>query len=182
VFNACEGLGIEADDPRPLTVTGGLPFFGGAGNNYSMHAIASMVRALRERPDARGLVAANGGYLSKYSVGVYGAEPRPWRAVAGPELQIEIDAWPVPPTARGEGAARVDTYTVDFSGPVPVGIVIVRLESGGARAIARTDLEEAAVAKAMTAAEPLGGRVVLALDVEGRSIVREFQPAESRQP
>ena len=45
--------GHAADDPRPLTVTGGLPFFGGAGNNYSMHAIASMVRALRAQP-ARG--------------------------------------------------------------------------------------------------------------------------------
>ena len=48
VTNILEGLGIPADDPRPFTVTGGLPYFGGAGNNYSMHAIASMVRVLRE--------------------------------------------------------------------------------------------------------------------------------------
>ena len=46
VFNMLEGLGLEVDDPRPFTVTGGLPFFGGAGNNYSMHAIATMARAL----------------------------------------------------------------------------------------------------------------------------------------
>ena len=50
VFNVRDGLGIPAGDPRPLTMTGGLPFFGGAGNNYSMHGIASMIRALRARP------------------------------------------------------------------------------------------------------------------------------------
>jgi len=34
-------IGISQDDPRPLTLTGGLPYFGGPGNNYSMHAIVS---------------------------------------------------------------------------------------------------------------------------------------------
>ena len=45
VFNVRDGLGIAPDDPRGLTLTGGLPFFGGAGNNYSMHAIAGWWRA-----------------------------------------------------------------------------------------------------------------------------------------
>ncbi|HYY12686.1 MAG TPA: hypothetical protein VE781_17245, partial [Kineosporiaceae bacterium] len=40
VSAVADGLGIAADDPRGLTLTGGLPFFGGAGNNYSMHGIA----------------------------------------------------------------------------------------------------------------------------------------------
>ncbi len=40
---ACAELGLAEDDPRGLTVTGGLPFFGGPGNNYSMHGIAEMV-------------------------------------------------------------------------------------------------------------------------------------------
>src|SRR5690606_22647920 len=36
VFAACEALNIDWRNPRvPLTVTGGLPFFGGPGNNYS---------------------------------------------------------------------------------------------------------------------------------------------------
>ena len=43
VSTICDGLDLQADDPRGLTVTGGLPFFGGPGNNYSMHAIAEMV-------------------------------------------------------------------------------------------------------------------------------------------
>ena len=43
-------LGIPVDDPRPLTVTGGLPYHGGPGNNYSTHAIARMVERLRAKP------------------------------------------------------------------------------------------------------------------------------------
>ncbi len=54
VFNICDGLGLPPDDPRGLTVTGGLPFFGGAGNNYSMHAIAETVQRARANPGATG--------------------------------------------------------------------------------------------------------------------------------
>ncbi|MEL0209463.1 MAG: hypothetical protein VW891_02530 [Novosphingobium sp.] len=36
VFTAAiDGLELSPQDPRKLTVTGGLPYFGGAGNNYS---------------------------------------------------------------------------------------------------------------------------------------------------
>ena len=37
---ACDEIGIATDDPRGLTVTGGLSFFGGPGNNYVSHSIA----------------------------------------------------------------------------------------------------------------------------------------------
>ena len=43
-LDSLKALGIDPlADPTRLTLTGGLPFFGGAGNNYSMHAIAAMV-------------------------------------------------------------------------------------------------------------------------------------------
>ena len=86
VFNICDGLGIAADDERGLTVTGGLPFFGGAGNDYSMHAIAEIVARVRARPGGFGLVGANGGIMSKYSVGVYSVTPAPW----GPDNSKEL--------------------------------------------------------------------------------------------
>src|SRR5262249_60442588 len=34
VFNICDGLGLAPDDPRGLTVTGGRPFLGRAGDNH----------------------------------------------------------------------------------------------------------------------------------------------------
>src|SRR5579885_2751525 len=60
---ALDALGIALDDPRPLTVTGGLAAFGGPGSNYSMHAIAGMLDRLRARPGTRGLVTALGWYV-----------------------------------------------------------------------------------------------------------------------
>jgi len=46
-------LGLADDDPRPLTLTGGLGFFGGPGNNYSLHAIATLAQRLVP-PQTRG--------------------------------------------------------------------------------------------------------------------------------
>ena len=43
----CAELGLAEDDPRGLTVTGGLPYFGGAGNNYVMHSIVTMMEKVR---------------------------------------------------------------------------------------------------------------------------------------
>src|SRR6202034_1466885 len=60
VFNILDGLGLRADDPRGFTTPGGLPYFGGPGNNYSMHAIAATAARLRAEPGTYGLVGANG--------------------------------------------------------------------------------------------------------------------------
>jgi acetyl-CoA C-acetyltransferase len=68
-------LGIADDDPRPLTVTGGLPYFGGPGNDYSMHAIARCARrSLTLRP-ARRAVTALGWYVTKHAIGVATSPP-----------------------------------------------------------------------------------------------------------
>src|SRR3546814_21085211 len=74
VLLAAETLGIDWHK-TPCTMTGGLPFFGGAGNNYSMHAIATMAERLCASPGDYGLVLANGGFLSPEAVGVYSTEP-----------------------------------------------------------------------------------------------------------
>jgi len=176
VFNMLEGLGLEVDDPRPFTVTGGLPFFGGAGNNYSMHAIASMARALRERPGAFGLVGANGGFLSKYSVGIYSTKACDWRGFDSQALQAEIDGWPAPalaPAARGTGT--IQTNTIDYSGQAPRALVVGALENAGGRFIAMSAPEDAALVQSMIDQDPLGGRVSLDVDDAGRSIVRSFE-------
>ncbi len=176
VFNVRDGLGIASDDARPLTVTGGLPFFGGAGNNYSMHAIASMVRALRRRSGQFGLVAANGGFLSKYSVGVYSTKPAPWAGFDSKALQAEVDAWQTPTVAPGVGAGTVETYTIDYSGPAPKGVVIGALADSGARFVAMTDADDPAIARAMIAADPLGARVTVEPNAQNRAVIRTFEP------
>ncbi len=163
-----DALGIAPDDPRSLTVTGGLPYFGGAGNNYSMHGIATLVERLRREPEALGLVSALGWYATKHAVGVYGAR-RPsgeWFRTDPRVDQAEVDAMPHPGLApEADGPATVETYTVMHGreGTPESGIVIGRLEDGR-RFIANTPPEDRALLEAMTTREFVGERGVVRHD------------------
>jgi acetyl-CoA C-acetyltransferase len=156
---ARDALGLRPDDPRPLTVTGGLPYFGGAGNNYTMHAIATMVERLRDAPGSMGLVTANGWYITKHSLGIY-STARPEETFACPDsaiLQQKIDAFEHPLLSTNPaGPGTVETYTVLFGrdGNPETGLVIGRLKDGG-RFIAHTE-SEASVLTAMLDEDPIG--------------------------
>ncbi len=161
VFNICDGLGLATDDPRGLTVTGGLPFFGGPGNNYAMHAIAETVQRARANPGSYGFVGANGGIMSKYSAGVYSTSPAVWRPDRSGELQAEIDSWPAPAEARqADGWASIETYTVKYRHDgARTGIVIGRLEADGRRFVARAGDGDDGMLAVLTAEQPAGTRV-----------------------
>lgn len=174
VFNVTDAFGLGADDPRGLTVTGGLPFFGGAGNNYSMHAIAEIIRRLRATGGI-GLVGANGGFLSKYSVGVYGTQARPWKAFDSRPLQARIDAWPAPVVIAAAGEGVVTTYTIDYSGPEPRGMVVGQLASGD-RFVAMTEPGSPLVQRIIDE-EPIGATVSFAPDDKGRLLLTSFRAA-----
>lgn len=137
VFNVIDELGIAADDPRGLTVTGGLPFFGGPGNNYSLHAIAETVHRLRAAPGGYGFVGANGGLLSKYSVGIYSTTPTDWTG-EGEKLADDGDRRAVARTAEGVGV--VETYT--FPGTDDPGLVVATLDGTGERFVAYAPVDD----------------------------------------
>ncbi|MDF1720414.1 MAG: acetyl-CoA acetyltransferase [Minwuia sp.] len=126
-----DALGMAADDPRPLTVTGGLPYHGGAGNNYSMNAIATMADRLRAAPGRFGLVTANGGYITKHAAGIWSTEPvssdRQWQREDPASYQSQIDSLPRPPfTETPSGEGEIETWTVLFGRDgAPSGAVII---------------------------------------------------------
>jgi acetyl-CoA C-acetyltransferase len=161
VFNICEGLGLSPEDPRGLTVTGGLPFFGGPGNDYSMHAIAETVQLARRSPGSYGFVGANGGVMHKFSAGVYCTTPAGWTPDRSADLQAEIDAWAAPAQARhADGPATIETYTVTHGrSGARTGIVIGRLDADGRRFLARGDDRDPGLLDLLTSAEPIGAQV-----------------------
>ncbi len=124
------GLGLD----RQLTRTGGLSFAGGPWNNYVMHAIATVMADLRERPGASGLVWANGGYATKHAFGVYSTSP-PRSGFRHARPQGEIDALPSRQVATPQdaaGRATIEAYTVmhDRDGDPETGFAACLLADG----------------------------------------------------
>jgi acetyl-CoA C-acetyltransferase len=140
-----------------------------------MHAIASMARKLRRMPGTLGLVGANGGFLTKYSVGVYSTRPAEWRGFDSSPLQREVDGWAAPVLAPDfSGDATIETYTIDYAGKAPRAVVIGRTPSGARFAAAA---EDDAIVRHLIAEEPLAGRITVAHQDDGRIMVTAFEPA-----
>jgi acetyl-CoA C-acetyltransferase len=133
---AAKALGLSVDDRRVLTVTGGLPYFGGPGNNYTTHAIATMADVLRQSsPGALGLVSGMGWYITKHSIGIYGTAPPPggYRrgATSAAQARIDASAIPVAEGVDGEVATVVaSTVSYDRGGDVTAAPVVARLRDG----------------------------------------------------
>ncbi len=159
---ACAELGLPED--RVLTVTGGLTFAGGPLNNYVMHAIATMAEVLRADRGKKGLVTANGGFLTKHAFGVYCSEPADFD-FRHADVQADVDALPRRDVVSGyAGAATLESYTVMYSGEGPAQAFIAALLPDGRRCWATSD--EAPLMEAMTR-EEFCGRAVR-VDPEGR--------------
>jgi acetyl-CoA C-acetyltransferase len=134
--------GAEGGDDRPLTVTGGLAFFGGPGNNYVSHSVAAMVDACRADPGSLGLVTGLGYYLTKHSTGIYSTAPQERGYVrADPEATKEkIAATPArTPAGPYTGPTTVEATVVQYNreGDPALG-VLATLTPDGRRALANT--------------------------------------------
>jgi acetyl-CoA C-acetyltransferase len=169
---ALRALGLQDSDVAP-TVTGGLTFFGAPLNNYMGHAVAAMVRRLREHPGDLGLLYGQGGYVNKHHALIVGAAAPPHDLAQDYSVQARAEALrgPVPPLVeRHEGPAVVETYTARFGrdGAPQDGIVIARTPRGE-RLMARVDpddeasmalllsMERSAIgAQGLTCVDPLG--------------------------
>ena len=162
-----QSLGIDLAT-RQWSRTGGMTFAGGPWNNYVMHAIATVVDDLRERPGEYGLVWANGGFVTKHAFGVYSTVPVDEFRYDKP--QPEIDALPrreLAGTADAAGAVTVEAYTVMFDREgSPERSIAACLLADGRRAWGTS--EAADVTAAMCDGEWVGRSVDLDADGEIR--------------
>ncbi len=173
---AARELGLSADDACGLTLTGGHPYFGGPGNNYTMHAIVEAFHRCVREPRTFGFVNANGWFLTKHAFGVYSTTPTigPWRRRPKGEYQCEIDALESPVvTDTPQGVATIEAYTVVHGREgMRMGIVIGR-DCAGHRFVANTPKGDMAMMADLEAHEGVGrtghvesrnGRNVFTLD------------------
>ncbi len=109
-------LGITSGDSRPLTVTGGLPYHGGAGSDYMTHSIATMVEKLRSDPDSYGMVSGVGMHMTKHVYGIYSTQPGDVEPPNQESIQSRLDSQPQCNIVENyNGEATVATYSVIHS-------------------------------------------------------------------
>ncbi|MBV8462530.1 MAG: hypothetical protein JO368_04500 [Acidimicrobiales bacterium] len=176
---ALEAFGLEADDPRGLTVTGGLPYFGGPGNNYTTHAIATLTDGLRQNgstaPDTGprlGLATGLGWFVTKHAVGLYGSEPPPAGFHRGDTAadQTAIDDTAVEVALEVDEPVRAvllaATVTRDGAGTDGVGAAVgapafVRLPDGRQMAVAPADPSVTEEMSSLDVAELVGRELLV---------------------
>lgn len=156
---ACDALGIDSSS-RQLTQTGGLPFFGGAGNNYSMHGIASLVETLRADPGSLGLALANGGFASKESVGIYSTDPGSgWRPADPAAVNADVHKEPAIAWGDASRGGMLETYGVVYARREPlIGFASLRGDDGS-RILARTETRDTDSIAALLSDDLIGKRI-----------------------
>ncbi|KAK6359269.1 hypothetical protein TWF696_000432 [Orbilia brochopaga] len=173
---AAQHLGIDIDKTdKPLTLLGGLTSFGGAGNNYSMHAITEMTRQLRgntgHNSRKNGLVLANGGVITYQHVVCLSTHPRvdgtAYPANPLPEVLADVSVPPIDETPDGE--AVIETYTVSYnrSGRPETGYIVGRLLSSNHRFVANHADERTLQALCSVREEQIGKRGWVSCDKTG---------------
>jgi acetyl-CoA C-acetyltransferase len=164
VLFACDALGLSpSTDARALTVTGGLPFAGGAGSGYMLHSIATMADVLRADPGSVGLVSGVGMHMTKHVFGVWSTTPNDTASPVAPPTALGPIGEPMPITASCSGPATVCTYSVVHArdGAPEWGLAVCEL-GDGSRCYARVD--DADLLATMESTEWVGTTVELVAD------------------
>ena len=132
---ACDAIGLGLDDPRGLTVTGGLPYAGGPASAYLVHAIATTFDRFADSP-GRALLTGVGMHMAKHVAAVWSSAPGD--SAVPPDLtalQAEVDAAQPrePLVTTWSGPATVRAYTVAHGrdGAAVQGLLV--LDTRGAR-------------------------------------------------
>ena len=161
VTTVAEFLGLPTDGSRPLTLTGGLPYFGGPGNNYVMHSLAEAVAQLRASSRAYALVTAVGGMLSKHAAGLYSREPSPvnWAEV---DTRVDLENTARRPIVAAPTRGCIVSHLVNYRDGQPTQALILADTPEGGRFVATTAPGDLATVTAMLAGDPAGRAVQVA--------------------
>ena len=117
---AQDALCLSPADPRPISLTGGLPYHGGPSSNYMGHSISHMATRLRAEPHLVGMVTGVGMHMTKHVAAVWSGEPGPITLPAPHHREQEWDAPSISDDVavvdRAEGPATALAATVVHRG------------------------------------------------------------------
>lgn len=159
-------LGLDDDDPRPLTQTGGLGFFGGPGSNYALHGIATLAENIAAGRLGSGMASALGWFMHKYAVGIYSRKPGVVDETADRDDREHPEAGdgPVAQVGEASGTGTIETYTVIYArDQSPQRGLIYGRDQAGHRFVANSETSDAVFA-ALTNENCIGRAVDLRFD------------------
>lgn len=139
--------GLGRDVNAPITVTGGMSFFGAPLNNYMTHAACAMVRKIRGG-ESTGLLYGQGEYVTKhYGLRLAAMPNDPALLFANDNTQSAGDMarGPVPEiVVDAVGPAQLESFSIlsNRDGSPSHAAIMARLE-GGQRTLARIDGKDA---------------------------------------
>ncbi len=111
-------MGIQDNDHRALTLTGGLGFFGGPGNNYNLHAVVTLCDMIARGEKTTGLVTALGWFMHKHAAGIYSSQ-QPKKSLAAMDIEDQTDFLagpePVELDQNPSGTGIIETYTIVYN-------------------------------------------------------------------
>jgi len=126
-----DALGLADDDPRPRSLTGGLPFHGGPGSNYMGHSISHAVDTIRSGTATNVMVTGVGMHMTKHVAAVWSGEPGP--AIVDDDEQLAAlsdDAVPVADTVAGTARCAAATVVFDRVNEPERAVAICSLPDG----------------------------------------------------
>ena len=153
-------LGLPVDGSHPLTFTGGLPYFGGPGNNYSMHGLAEAVLQVRLQPDSYAMVTSNGGVLSKHASGIYSRRPS-FTDWATTETTINAEELLSRKICADPGSGSILSYTVHYDKNGAAHAIILGKTAACEHFIASTAKDDTVTAASMLERDPTGETVLV---------------------
>lgn len=143
---ARDALGLSANDPRPISLTGGLPYHGGPSSNYMSHSVSHVVDRLRSG-GGNALVTGVGMHMTKHVAAVWSDRPGPVRSSGDPSVQrwsapaIDPDV-EVVDAAHGPATVLAATVVHHPSGEPSHAVGICEL-ADGTRCYARSERDDA---------------------------------------
>lgn len=182
---ACHHLGLSITNPqKPITLLGGLTSFGGAGNNYSMHAMVAMARDIRAKEYNTGFVLANGGVLTHHYGLLLSSQPRASHLDVYPRSNplphdMSIPSAPVVDDSA-VGPATIETYTVayDRRGTPTIAHIVARVDKTGHRFVSNNGDAATLAYIVDPAVEPIGTHGVVKQTKDGKNAFFIGTPAK----
>ena len=137
---ALDALQMDTSDARQFSITGGLAYAGGPGNNYVMHSLATAVKRLRNSQHEKLMITGIGMANTKHAATLLSSSANiPYNAIGRTQYRVETGDQALAVAQQASGECTIATYTIEYDRDGNASNIIYILDTiDGKRAIANS--------------------------------------------